>query len=99
LIKLVRENGVQVFVLGLVVDLDEQGGFIRTSPRQKAEQLLKSVAEESGGRVFFPKDKKEMVDAAAQIILDLRAQFRIKYQSTNAAKNGFRQVVVKFAGA
>jgi Ca-activated chloride channel family protein len=99
LLKLVRENGVQVFVLGLVVDLDQQVGFYKTSPRHKAEQLLTSVAKESGGRVFFPKDKKEMVEAAAQIILDLRAQFRIKYQAAKADKKGFREVEVKYVSA
>lgn len=100
LVKLLRETGVQVFILGLVVDLDTQGSMMRLSPRAKAEKLLTTVAEESGGRVFYPRDKKELADAAAQIILDLRAQFRIKYQSTrDASKNGFRKVDVKFVAA
>ena len=99
LIKLLREIGVQVFILGLVVELDKEAGFTRLSPRQKAEKLLNAVAEESGGRVFYPKDKKELVEAAAQIILDVRAQFRIKYQSTRASKNGYRKIDVKYVAA
>lgn len=96
-LKQLRENGVQVFVLGLVVELDKDSGFVRVSPRDKAEKLLRNVAEESGGRVFFPKDKEELINATAEIILDLRAQFRIKYQSTrDASKTGFRKVEVKF---
>ena len=100
LVKLLRETGAQVFVVGLVIDLDQEGSFTRSSPRQKAEKLLNTVAEESGGRVFYPKDKKELVEAATQIILDLRAQFRIKYQSTHdASKKGFRKVDVTFVAA
>ena len=55
LTKLLRERGVQVFVIGLVTELDREAGFIRrTSPREKAEKLLNAVAE-SGGRVFSPQ--------------------------------------------
>ena len=100
LVKLLRETGAQVFLVGLVVDLDQQGSFVRSSPRYKAEKLLNTVAEESGGRVFYPIDKKELVEAATEIILHLRAQFRIKYQSTrDASKNGFRKVDVKYVAA
>ena len=97
LLKLLREQGVQVFILGLVSELEADARFARPGSRAKAEKLLTHVAEESGGRVFFPKDKPALIDSTAQLILDLRAQFRIKYQSTNTAtKPGFRKVDVKF---
>lgn len=101
LMKLLRETGVQVFVLGFTSELNKQQGFIRTmSVRERAEKLLTTVAEETGGRVFFPATKQVMVDSAAQIILDLRAQFRIKYQSTHdSSKKGFRKVEVKYVAA
>ena len=99
LTKLFRETGVQVFILGLVLELSKEAGLTRPSPRQKAEKLLNDIADETGGRVFFPETKQALVDAGAQIILDLRAQFRIKYQSTNASKQGFRKVDVKYVAA
>jgi Ca-activated chloride channel homolog len=99
LIKLFRETGVQVFILGLVLELNKDAGLIRLSPRERAEKLLTMVAEDTGGRVFFPTNKKELTDAAAQIILDLRAQFRIRYQSTHASKKVFRKVDVKYVAA
>jgi Ca-activated chloride channel homolog len=100
LIKLLHETGVQVFALGLVSELDNQGGFSRLSSRQRAEKLLMAVAAESGGRVLFPTSKQELVAGAGEIILDLRAQFRIKYQSNrDASKKGFRKVEVKFVAA
>lgn len=99
LTKLLRESGVQIFILGLVVELDKEAGPIRLSPRQRAEKLLNDVAEQSGGRVFYPANKEQLVDAAAQIVFDVRAQFRIKYQSTDASKKGFRKVEVKYVAA
>ena len=101
LMKLLSETGVQIFILGFTSELNKQQRFIRTmSVREKAEKLLTTVAEETGGRVFFPATKQVLVDSAAQIILDLRAQFRIKYQSTHdASKKGFRKVEVKYVAA
>ncbi|HSK64917.1 MAG TPA: hypothetical protein VK893_13780, partial [Pyrinomonadaceae bacterium] len=97
LIKLLHQRGVQVFVLGLVVDLSKDHGINKPSPREKAVKLLKSVADESGGRVFFPSTKEELVAATAEIILDLRAQFRVKYQSTHdTSRKRFRKVDVKY---
>lgn len=61
---------------------------------------MTTVAKESGGRVFFPATTEELVAAAAEIILDLRAQFRIMYQSTHdPSKKGFRKLDVKFVSA
>jgi Ca-activated chloride channel family protein len=96
-VNLLHETGVQVFVLGLVTDLEKESGFIVRSPRERAEKLLKTFADESGGRVHFPKDREEIFNSTTEIILDLRGQFRIKYQSTrNASKKGFQKVDVKF---
>lgn len=95
LIKLLREQKVQVFVLGSVINLDEENQF-RKSPRERAEQLLRSVAEESGGRVFFFRSNKELSKATVQLVADLKGQFRLTYQSTNNNPNKtFRKVEVK----
>ena len=97
LVKLLHETGVQVFVLGFVSELENQGPFTRPGARDRAEKLLKTVADESGGRVFFPKDKEQLIDSTTQIIMDLRAQFRVKYQSSrDPSTKGFREVDVKF---
>lgn len=96
LLGLLHEEKVQVFVIGLTLALDKEGGAInRLSPRDKAEKLLTTIAEETGGRVFFPKNRTELVDSVNEIIHDLRGQFRITYQSTNAEIKGFRKVEVK----
>jgi Ca-activated chloride channel family protein len=95
LIKLLHQEKVQVFVIGLTLDLDEQGSINRPSPRHKAEKLLTTIADETGGRVFFPKEKTELVDSIMQIIHDLRGQFRITYQASNADLKALRKIEVK----
>jgi Ca-activated chloride channel family protein len=95
LVKMLRETDVQIFALGLVTELDEGAGFVRASPRQKAEKLLQTATSETGGRVFFPRNETVLIESVKQIITDLRGQFRLTYQSSNGDKKGFRKVEVK----
>ena len=99
LIKMLRQSDVQVFALGLISDLDNESGLTRKSPREKAEKLLQTVTSETGGRVFFPRNKSEIMDSMAQIIADLHGQFRLTYQSSDDATKGFRKVEVKLVSA
>ena len=95
LLSLLHQEKVQVFVVGLTSDLDKEAGLTRLSSRDKAEKLLNTIGEESGGRVFFPKNRTELVDSIMQIVHDLQSQFRITYQSSNAETKGIRKVKVK----
>jgi Ca-activated chloride channel homolog len=95
LLGLLHQEKVQVFVIGLTLDLNKQGTPTRPSSRDKAEKLLTTIADETGGRVFFPKNRTELVDSINDIIHDLRGQFRITYQSTNAETKGVRKIEVK----
>ena len=100
LVKLLQQEGVQLFAIGFVTDLNNQTKPRKGQepPRERAEKLLTALAEQSGGRVFFPESQEQIVPAAAEIVLHLRAQFRIKYLSTtDVAKTGLRDVEVKFA--
>ena len=62
LIKELKQTGIKVYAIGLVKELDSQGGLIRTeSKRHKAEDLLKKITTETGGRVVFPNSKSQGV--------------------------------------
>ena len=100
LLKLLHKEKVQVFVVGLIMDLtDKPTPTARPGNRERAIKLLTTLAEETGGRVFFPRDTTEMSDSVAQIVHDLQGQFRITYQSTNGDKKDFRKVDVKLSSA
>ena len=99
LLALLQQEHVQIFIVGLIIDLDKDAGFVRLSPREKAQKLLNTVAEQTGGRVFYPKDKPELIDAIVQIIHDLRGQFRLTYQSSNDSKKDLHEVEVKLTSS
>jgi Ca-activated chloride channel family protein len=100
LVKLLRENDVQVFIVGITRELDKEGGLVRASPRDKAEGLLNKIAEESGGRVFFARDAKETAEAIEQITHDLHSQYLIGYERpTKPGEKGFQKFKVKLTEA
>jgi Ca-activated chloride channel family protein len=96
LVELLRTTDVQVFIIGIVNQLDSERGLIRKSPRQSAEELLNRVASESGGRVFMLENRSDLSRAATEINHDLRSQYIIGYQpTTNDSKKNFRKVEVR----
>jgi Ca-activated chloride channel family protein len=100
LVKLLRKSDVQVFVLAITSELDPDGNMLRRSPRDRAESLLKTVAQESGGRVLFPKDTKELTDSTIEIIHNLRDQFRVSFESASLEpKKGYHKFSVRLTSA
>jgi Ca-activated chloride channel family protein len=90
-----REEDVQIYVIGFVNELDKEGGFIRKSPREKAINLINKLATESGGRAFFPESLSELPQIANEIVRDLRTQYVLAYNPTNKARDGtFRAIRV-----
>ena len=83
-----REEDVQIFVIGFVNELDKETGFIRKSPREKAVTLINKLASETGGRAFFPDSVAELPQIANEIIRDLRTQYVISYNPTNKTADG-----------
>lgn len=93
-----REEDVQIFVIGFVNELDKEGGMIRKSPREKAMNLLERLAKETGGRVFYPNSLSELPKIATEISHDLRTQYVLSYSPTNKARDGsFRSIRVAVA--
>ena len=83
-----REEDVQIFVIGFVNELEKEAGLIRKSPREKAVNLINKLASETGGRAFFPESVAELPQIANEIIRDLRTQYVISYNPTNKAQDG-----------
>jgi Ca-activated chloride channel family protein len=90
-----REEDVQIFVIGFINELDKDAGLIRKSPREKAVGLINKLASETGGRAFFPDSVADLPQIANEIIRDLRTQYVISYNPTNKAQDGsFRAIKV-----
>ena len=98
--KLLDKSDVQVFAIGIITNLDKEGGIIRKSARENAVKLLNKLAQETGGRVFYPQKMRDMIFAVNEISRDLRTQYVIGYQPTNGNRDGkFRKVKVRLSAA
>lgn len=95
-----REEDVQIYVIGFVGELEKDGGFIRKSPREEAMNLLNRFAKETGGRVFYPESLSELPKIAEEIVRDMRTQYVVSYNPTNKERDGsFRAIRVTVADA
>ena len=93
-----REEDVQIYIIGFVRELDRDSGFVRKSPREKAVNLIDKLASETGGRAFFPESLSELPQIANDIIRDLRTQYIVAYNPTNKARDGsYRSIKVTVA--
>ncbi|HEX8720767.1 MAG TPA: VWA domain-containing protein [Pyrinomonadaceae bacterium] len=98
LFEALKEEDVQIYVIGFVNELERERGFISKSKRQKAVDLLDRMARETGGRTFYPTSLSELPGIAEEITKDLRTQYVISYKPTNAGRPGeFRPVRVSVA--
>jgi len=88
LFERLREEDVQIYVIGFVNELEKEGGFIRKGPRDKAVNLIKKLATETGGRAFFPQSLSELPQIANDIVRDLRTQYVLTYNPTNKLRDG-----------
>ena len=88
LLQRLREEDVQIFVIGFVSELDKDAGFIKKSPQEKAVNLINKLATETGGRAFFPQSLSEVPGIADEIVRDMRTQYVLSYNPTNTARDG-----------
>jgi Ca-activated chloride channel family protein len=95
LFESMKEQDVQIFVIGFVNELEKERGFITPSKRAKAVSLLDRMAKETGGRTFYPTSLSELPGIAEQITKDLRTQYVVSYRPAAKARPGeFRPVRV-----
>jgi Ca-activated chloride channel homolog len=98
LFEALKENDVQIYVIGFVNELEKERGFISKSKRQKAVDLLDRLAKETGGRAFYPTSISELTQIAEEITKDLRTQYVVSYRPNIPARPGeYRQVRVSVA--
>lgn len=96
--KAIEEDDVQVYLIGIIDDMEAATGAFGKAMEKKGRNLLLRIAEDSGGRAFFPKDAREVADVMAKISKDLRSQYVVSYSPTNEKKDGtFRAIKVVVA--
>ncbi len=87
-IEAIKRNEVQVHLVGFISEESEEWRFFGRPSAKKARELLSRIADDSGGRAYFPKDVNEIPAIAGQILKDLRTQYVVSYYPTNVKRDG-----------
>jgi VWFA-related protein len=73
-----------------------RGVDTQTKGFREAEFVMRQLAQETGGRAFFPSKIEELTSVYAQIADELASQYTIGYTSKNGRRDGaFRRIVVQ----
>jgi Ca-activated chloride channel homolog len=88
--SMVKEADVQIYAIG-VFSLNP------IQPEEKAgPELLKDVAEVTGGRMFTINNPNDLADVATKIGIELRNQYVLGYRPNNKNRDGhWRKIKVK----
>jgi Ca-activated chloride channel family protein len=89
-------NDVMVFTIGLGRNLDREyamrwgalAGGANVNVDLSLEQILRQLAEETGGRALIASSAGKLRRAFTQFATDLRHQYSIAYHSTDPRRNG-----------
>ena len=91
LLEKVEESDVQLYIVSFLdKDLPTSGGFfgIFKSAREKIQQAIRMIPENTGGEAFFPDKIEELSEIFRSIAYELRHQYRLAYISSNPVKDG-----------
>ena len=98
LFDLLRESQVQIYAVGFVDGLSREPDANGTNRQEKAKAFLTRLAQETGGKVYFPSLIEALPQIAADISAELRTQYLISYTPTNQNHDGtFRKIRVVLA--
>lgn len=68
----------------------------RTGLSLRGDKVMKHLAEETGGRAFFPFAARDLAMNFQEIARELRSQYSLGYISTNPARDGtFRSITIE----
>lgn len=85
---LLKASNVTVYAIGLV----EHTG----SARAQMQMTLRQLAEATGGQAFFPMAMTEVESAYAKVLAEIKGQYHLGYQPTNASRDGaWRKVEIR----
>jgi Ca-activated chloride channel family protein len=92
-LELAKRSETAVYAIGLRSKDPLMGKGFR-----EAEYVLRSLAQETGGRVFFPTSVQQLPDIYNQISDELANQYSMGYTPRNPRRDGsWRRVVVRVA--
>jgi Ca-activated chloride channel homolog len=88
LFQLLAQTDTQIFTIAMIRD-------VKGKQRDRAIDFLNQVAQETGGRTYYPTSARDLQRISNQIIQDIRTQYVIGYlPADNDSRIGFHKVQV-----
>ncbi|MEE2791324.1 MAG: VWA domain-containing protein [Acidobacteriota bacterium] len=90
-LELAKRSDTTIYTIGLKSkDLRSQRGF------READFVLRQLAQETGGRAFFPQQVDDLPEIYERISDELSSQYTLAYTSKNPLRDGkWRRLVVR----
>ena len=89
-LEMAQKSDVSIYT----ISTNSSGFFGVTAP--KADKVLKRLAEDTGGRAFFPFKAEDLSQSFQDISSELRSQYSLAYSSSNFARDGsFRSIKIE----
>jgi len=78
------------------ISTSQGGSNAGTGPNSRGDRVLTRLAQETGGRAFFPFEATDLTANFQEIARELRSQYSLAYVSTNPAHDGtFRSIRIE----
>ena len=91
-LDLAKRSETSIYTIAL------RGTETNTRGFREAEFIMRQLAQETGGRSFFPARLEDLTGVYAQIADELASQYTLGYTSKNPRRDGaFRRIVVQVA--
>jgi Ca-activated chloride channel family protein len=92
-LDLAKRSETAIYAIGL---RSSEAGTSSNKGFKEAEFVLRQLAQETGGRAFFPTQVVELAGIYGQISDELSSQYTVGYTSRNAKRDGaWRRVIVR----
>lgn len=89
LVRTAQQNDVIIYAVGLL-------GAEEPASAARAQEQLRELTRQTGGRAWFPNDVAEMAGITPEIAHEIRNQYIVGYTPTNLAADGtFRKIRVE----
>jgi len=96
---LAKESGISIYTITLKSKWATRPTTIATSSQRyfsQGDYSMKALAQETGGRAFFPLEITELAGVYASIAEELASQYALGYTSKNPRRDGsYRRVIVR----
>jgi VWFA-related protein len=91
-LDLAKRSETSIYAIAL------RGSDVQTKGFREAEYVMKTLAQETGGRSFFPAKIEDLTGVYSQIADELASQYTIGYTSKNPRRDGaWRRIDVRIS--